>query len=146
MCFTFCQVNYIFVAWEFIFVAKMKMQITLQNLLVLFSSSNCRKQTNQSNSLFQAKKMLKTKIFGTFLFCQVLSNKICEDCSNRGNEVIDWSLNDLNQDDPKLTEILQEKYLIRPNKKPLNLSRPTSNGNMKGQFGQPLILDEKYFR
>jgi predicted Fe-S protein YdhL (DUF1289 family) len=76
----------------------------------------------------------------------VSSNTICEDCSNNENEIIDWSLNELNQEDPKLIKILQEKYLIRPSKKQLNLTRPASNRSLKGQYGQPLLLDEKYFR
>ena len=70
------------------------------------------RKTDQSYLLLQAKKMLKKIIFvAFFIFCQVCSNKICKDCSNTGNEVIDWSLNDLDQDDPKLIQILQEKYL-----------------------------------
>jgi hypothetical protein len=61
-------------------------------------------------------------------------------------EEIDWSLNDLSQDDPKLIQILKEKYLIQPNKKPLNLTNPPSSNKLKGQYGQPIFLDEKYFR
>ncbi len=61
-------------------------------------------------------------------------------------EDIDWSLNQLSQDDPKLIQILKEKYLIRPNNKPLNLTRMPSKNVLNGQYGQPVILDEKIFR
>jgi hypothetical protein len=61
-------------------------------------------------------------------------------------EVIDWSLNDLRQDDPKLIQILKEKYLIGPNNKALNLTHPPSNKALEGQFGQPLYLDENIFK
>ena len=65
---------------------------------------------------------------------------------NIETEEIDWSLNDLSQDDPKLIQILKEKYLIRPNNKPLNLTNPVSSKTLKGQYGQPMLIDERYFR
>ena len=39
-------------------------------------------------------------------------------------DLIDWSLNDLSQDDPLLIKLLQEKYLIEPNKRAFNLTLP----------------------
>jgi len=66
--------------------------------------------------------------------------------SNIEIEEIDWSLNELSQDDPKLIQILKEKYLIQPNKKLLNLALSPSSNNLKGQYGQPMFLDETYFR
>jgi hypothetical protein len=73
-----------------------------------------------------------------------------KDCSisndNIETEEIDWSLNDLSQDDPKLIQILKQKYLVRPNKKPLNLTHPVSSKTLKGQYGQPMLIDEQYFR
>jgi hypothetical protein len=65
---------------------------------------------------------------------------------NIETEDIDWSLNDLNQDDPKLIQILKDKYLIGPNNKTLNLAHPVSSRTLKGQYGQPMLIDEKYFR
>ena len=61
-------------------------------------------------------------------------------------DFIDWSLNDLSQDDPRLIKLLQEKYLIEPNKKALNLTLPMSASLLKGQFGQPYELDKQFFR
>jgi hypothetical protein len=61
-------------------------------------------------------------------------------------EKIDWSLNKLRQDDPRLIQVLKEKYLIQPNNKPLNLTRMPSKNVLQGQYGQPLILDETFFR
>ncbi len=81
--------------------------------------------------------------------CDLLNSD--KDCSisndnNIETEEIDWSLNDLSQDDPKLIQILKEKYLVRPNNKPLNLTHPVSSKTLKGQYGQPMLIDEQYFR
>ena len=80
---------------------------------------------------------------------QLKNEKVClisNDDANIETEEIDWSLNDLSQDDPKLIQILKDKYLIRPNNKPLNLTNPVSSKTLKGQYGQPMLIDERYFR
>ena len=61
-------------------------------------------------------------------------------------DLIDWSLNDLSQDDPLLIKLLQEKYLIEPNKRAFNLTIPMTASLLKGQFGQPHELDKQFFR
>ena len=63
-----------------------------------------------------------------------------------GPETIDLSLNNLDQDDPRLIKILRDKYLIKPSIKALNLNNPMSSNTLNGQFGQPFELDEKHFR
>ena len=80
------------------------------------------------------------KIFQVLFVCLILcrasaqSKEAESDDLNSGSECsiidenieieeIDWSLNELSQDDPILIQILREKYLIRPNNKPLNLTR-----------------------
>lgn len=56
---------------------------------------------------------------------------------------IDESLNNLEQDDPKLIEAIKTKYLIPPSKEMYNF---TNKGNMNfgGQYGQPLIIDKMF--
>ena len=49
-------------------------------------------------------------------------------------EDIDWALNDLNQDDPELVRIIREKYLIKPSKKAINLTKPATAKFLQGQF------------
>ena len=67
-------------------------------------------------------------------------------CPELDEEVLDYSLNELDQADPKLIDILQQRYLIKPTGKPLNLSVPVSNKLLKGQYGQPFFLEDKYFK
>ena len=61
-------------------------------------------------------------------------------------EDIDWALNDLSQDDPELVRIVKEKYLIKPSKRPINLTKPATVATLQGQFQQPIILDAEYYR
>ena len=83
--------------------------------------------------------------FPVFLSCFVLS--LGSECPEIEDEVLDYSLNDFDQADPKLIEVLQQQqYLIKPNGKPLNLTNPISAQNLGGQYGQPFFLDEKYFK
>ena len=56
---------------------------------------------------------------------------------------IDKSLNDLRQDDPKLIQILREKYLIPPSSLPYNFSDPYPN--LQGQFGQAKYVAQTFF-
>jgi len=67
-------------------------------------------------------------------------------CPEIEDEILDYSLNDLDQADPKLIEVLRQKYLIKPNGKPLNLSVPISSNLLKGQYGQSFFLEESYFK
>jgi hypothetical protein len=67
-------------------------------------------------------------------------------CPEIEDEILDYSLNDFDQADPKLIEVLQQKYLIKPSGKPLNLSVPVSNKLLKGQYGQSFFLDDSYFK
>ena len=73
--------------------------------------------------------------------CDKKSEK-CDDGMEEG--FIDWALNDLEQDDPKLIEILKERYLIPPpsKDKKLNLYGNASPSHLRGQFGQPFKVDE----
>ncbi len=59
---------------------------------------------------------------------------------------IDWPLNSLKQDDLELIKALKEKYVRPPSKKPYNLVQGGSTKSLSGQFGQPIFLDENYFR
>ena len=56
---------------------------------------------------------------------------------------IDSTLNDLEQDDPRLIEAIKTRFLVRPpnrNFSKLHLSGP--NPKLDGQFGQPLEIDK----
>ena len=96
------------------------------------------------------------KIFQVLFVCLILcrasaqSKEVESECSiideNIEIEEIDWSLNELSQDDPILIQTLREKYLIQPNNKPLNLTRMPGKNVLRGQYGQPVVLDEKLFR
>ena len=58
---------------------------------------------------------------------------------------IDYSLNELDQNDPKLIQIIKDRYLIPPpdaEKNPMEL--PEGEVDTSGQFGQVKILEEKY--
>ena len=57
---------------------------------------------------------------------------------------IDYSLNDLRQDDPKLIKILKDRYLIPPSNMPYNFSSPSVE--LDGQFGQPSYVSKTFFR
>jgi hypothetical protein len=73
----------------------------------------------------------------------------CNSVNNKDQIVendIDWSLNSLEQDDPRLISVLKEKYLSSPPKKPYNLNQGGSLKSISGQYGQSIFLDEKYFR
>ena len=90
--------------------------------------------------------------------CQSLANGLepCEQDDNTAQECsikdqvleedIDWALNDLSQDDPELVRIVKERYLIKPSKKPINLTKPATAKTLQGQFQQPILLDAEYFR
>ena len=58
----------------------------------------------------------------------------------RSSLVIDESLNELRQDDPKLINILKEKYLLPPSISPYNFSKP--HVNIGGQVGQALYIED----
>lgn len=59
---------------------------------------------------------------------------------------IDWTLNTLEQDDPKLIKTLKDKYLVpRPdqNKEPLNIRDQFKSAKaLGGQFGQAYAVDD----
>ncbi len=82
-------------------------------------------------------------IFKIFLaLALVLTSGLAEELE------IDWSLNELDQDDPKLIQIIKEKYLIPPSDKPYNFSQtPDNKLDLSGQHDQPIsvsnILDKK---
>ena len=80
---------------------------------------------------------------------EVLENEVChsgngdEGCNKEAIEevgVIDESLNNLEQDDPKLVQILKEKYLIPPSQEAYNFSKK-AHLDLRGQFGQPLLIE-----
>ena len=89
-------------------------------------------------------KMLKfSVIILVHAFCQ---NAKCLECPKLKEEFLDPSLNLLSQEDPKLVEILKERYLMKPNGKKLNLTDPANMKNLGGQHGQPYLLEDKYFK
>lgn len=59
---------------------------------------------------------------------------------------IDESLNELDQEDPRLINFIQERILITPDpQKKLNLTRKhLSHSVLGGQFGQPYVVDKLY--
>jgi hypothetical protein len=76
------------------------------------------------------------------------SRQEVEECfspQSLNDEIIDWSLNQLEQDDPKLVQILQENYLVKASVKPINLTNPASSITLSGQYKQPILLDSDYF-
>lgn len=60
----------------------------------------------------------------------------------RDLDIVDLSLNQLEQHDPKLIKAIQIKYLIPPSKEKYNFSQPQIR--LKGQFGQPLVIDSMF--
>eukprot|EP00096_Caligus_rogercresseyi_P014241 TRINITY_DN673_c0_g1_i1.p1 TRINITY_DN673_c0_g1~~TRINITY_DN673_c0_g1_i1.p1 ORF type:complete len:306 (-),score=87.01 TRINITY_DN673_c0_g1_i1:282-1199(-) len=93
----------------------------------------------------------------SFFFCVVSGADHClkDDCSNdlrkaEGVETpyeIDWSLNELDQRDPKLISIIRERYLVPPSESPnYNFSVPVSELNFQGQCGQPTNIDRFIFK
>ena len=88
--------------------------------------------------------MLKFSVIILVLaFCQ---NAKCLECPKLKEEFLDPSLNLLSQEDPKLVEVLKERYLMKPNGKKLNLTDPANMKNLGGQHGQPYLLEDKYFK
>ena len=61
----------------------------------------------------------------------VESNKISDEAIEVVGE-IDESLNELEQDDPKLIEAIKEKYLVPPSKEPYNFTN-NANVDMSGE-------------
>ncbi len=56
--------------------------------------------------------------------------------------LIDESLNELEQDDPKLIDAIRKKYLIEPSTKPYNWGRGNRAGmRTQGQYGQAIFVD-----
>ena len=76
-------------------------------------------------------------------FCDA-SKDSKDDCKGLWVEevgIIDPMLNDLDQEDPKLIELIKEKYLIKPpSEKPYNFN--SSNPNLNGQYGQPVLIEK----
>ena len=72
------------------------------------------------------------------------SSSTTKDTTRLSSFDIDKSLNELRQDDPKLINILKDKYLIPPSNMPYNFSE--SNVDLKGQFGQPEYVVNTFFR
>ena len=63
------------------------------------------------------------------------------------NPDIDYSLNSLDQADPRLVQAIKDRFLLLnpPQKwKKLKLRNPATFKVLKGQFGQPIIVDELY--
>ena len=57
---------------------------------------------------------------------------------------INTSLNDLRQDNPKLIQLIREKYLIPPSTLPYNFSNPLLP-KLHGQFGQARYIAKTFF-
>lgn len=63
--------------------------------------------------------------------------------SENGLVKIYWKLNGLQQDDPRLIEIIRDYILVKPsNKDELNLSKPGARHEFTGQYGQPLAAEK----
>jgi hypothetical protein len=77
---------------------------------------------------------------------KTIKNEECTIKNKIAADHIDMSLNDLSQDDPILVNLIRERYLIEPSKKAINLTKPASTETLKGQFGQPIFLDESYYK
>ena len=72
---------------------------------------------------------------------QVISN--ASKATKLSSLYIDNSLNELRQDDPKLINILKERYMISPSKMPYNFSR--ANVDLGGQYGQAAYIAKTFF-
>ena len=97
--------------------------------------------------------MQLAKISSFFYFCLIFVNSTKntenEECTVKNKisaDHIDMSLNDLDQGDPVLVNLIRERYLIEPSKKAINLTKPASAETLKGQFGQPIFLDENHYK
>ena len=56
---------------------------------------------------------------------------------------IDWTLNKLEQDDPKLVEAVRDIYLVSPSKAPYSWKvedAGLSDRLLAGQYGQPMLI------
>ena len=100
-------------------------------------------------------QLQKMSILLYFILVPVTSNKVIKSensdnvCTIKNKisaDHIDITLNDLSQDDPFLVKLIRERYLIEPSKKAINLTKPASTETLKGQFGQPIFLDEGHFK
>ena len=59
---------------------------------------------------------------------------------------IDESLNELDQEDPKLIDVIRQRYLIPPpTDRPLTLPITGDKLKLGGQFGQVEEVDKNYF-
>ena len=92
---------------------------------------------------------LKTGLFFlhfhiNFCFSSNDSNTCSKDsCYIEEGVPIHWDLTGLHQNDPKLIEAIKNKVLWPiPISKKLNLYKPPTISNIKGQYGQPLIIEE----
>lgn len=69
-----------------------------------------------------------------------------DDCNDIDEKLtIDWSLNELKQDDPKLIQIIKDKYLIPPSTEEYNFTVPVNELNYGGQYTQPTTIDRQIF-
>merc|ERR1719360_139028 len=76
---------------------------------------------------------------------RLLAGEFCEDtqCAKNGEVNIYEDLQGLEQDDPKLIQALKERVLIAPNPKAkLNMTKPLTQKFLRGQYGQPLEIEE----
>ena len=77
------------------------------------------------------------------------SNELDVTCdeNKRTSLYIDEELQTLRQDDPKLIQIIKEKYLHPPSSMPYNLSNTRMRLDwMDGQFGQAKIVEDEFFK
>ena len=98
-------------------------------------SENCDLLTNDLDQGIQCiHRVCFIFILLKFVFTEVLND-------------IDWSLNDLEQTDPKLIDIIRTKYLIGPENpvKAYNFTDRKSKKLLTGQFGQAATIDDEIF-
>ena len=83
------------------------------------------------------------------LLFQIFRIVITQTCSKDNFDIekgvpIHWDLIGMDQNDPKLIESIKSKVLWAPppTSKKLNLDSPVTNANIRGQYGQPLSVED----
>ena len=85
--------------------------------------------------------MRETSSHGDFIHIQ---HRTLDSLGKLSSLNIDISLYGLRQDDPKLIQLIREKYLIPPSTLPYNFSNP-SLPKLHGQFGQAQYIAKTFF-